>query len=145
MMLFFQQNAAQDNTTDWSKLDASLHSSTFLSTRRTNTCTTFCSLCFESDHTSSSCALAPLMSEGGRSSPPLPTRTYHTNKDQAFRPSQPYPRSPAQFSICQSWNKGKCVKAPHCRFRHICAATPHVLKITRQPIVFSPHQTANIS
>ena len=91
----FRQNAAQDNTTEWSKLDASLHSSTFLSTRRTNT--TFCSLCLESNHTSSRCALAPLMSEGGRSSPPLLTCTYHTNKefhitDEAFHPSQPLPK-----------------------------------------------------
>ena len=136
----YRQNAAQDNTTDWSKLDASLHSSTFLSTRRTNT--TFCSLCFESDHTSSSCALAPLMSEGGRSSPPIPTRTYHTNKgfhipDQAFCPSQPYPRSSAQFPICQSWNKGKCVKAPHCRFRHICATCSEDHKAAN--CVLTPH------
>lgn len=57
----FRQNAATDPSADWLRLDASLHSATFLAFESEGGL--FCHLCYNSDHMASDCALFPLLAD----------------------------------------------------------------------------------
>ena len=104
----------KDPTTEWTKLDSSLHSSTFLAFR-TGT-GTFCPLCFDCDHIQTECALAPY-------SPTLQLTGVAGQYMQPY-PSQSDPGAGMGLPpICISWNRGRCAKAPPaiCNYRHTCA------------------------
>ena len=109
----FRQNAQGDSSVDWSKLDSSLHSSTFLAFQSGPG--TFCPLCFDCDHSQIECALFPLSPVGPQPPPnqlmPVPWPI----------PKPPVGRRPDIPPICVSWNKGRCFRAPApCNYRHIC-------------------------
>ena len=104
----FRQNAAEDPELDWSKLDTSLHSSTFLAQRAEHG--SFCSICFGTDHNNRECAM----------------RSFSTGTPSLQ--SQELSKQKARYSanvvpICIRWNKGACIRKD-CRFRHTCATCP---------------------
>lgn len=106
----FRQNAAEDPTADWSRLDSSLHATTFIADRGSST--HFCRLCCDSDHDPKDCALYQF-SSGNQF---LPSRNSYRERNQRF--------SNSTIPLCLSWNRGNCAKAPNCRYRHVCATCP---------------------
>ena len=109
----FRQNAQGEATVEWSRLDSSLHSSTFLAFQ--SGIGSFCPLCFDSNHSQFDCALSPVAPAG--QSVPFPNRRTWT---QGAR--KPWEERPGSSPLCISWNRGRCYKAPEpCNFRHVCA------------------------
>ncbi len=106
----FRQQASSAVQLEWTKLNSSLFSVTFLtqSGRGKN-----CSLCQESDHASAECALAtPAVAPLGVQGEP---------RERRLTSSQDRPWRPKSDRVCYSWNEGRCSHAPYCRFRHVCA------------------------
>jgi len=109
----FRQQAAVNPSLPWNEINSSLHATTILSYRSGPG--RFCSLCHESDHLMSQCALAHLQ--------PFPPPAHQ----RLLSPSSTSPqnrravRPETLECICSSWNKGRCVFPGTCRFRHICA------------------------
>ena len=101
----FRQQASLSPDCDWSKLNNSLYSVTFMAQQngRGRTCTH----CLETDHTAADCALAPAY---------RPSRQVGRETDRGYR-SQDRERSER---ICYSWNDSRCAM-PYCRYRHVCA------------------------
>ena len=109
--IMFRQQVANDSQADWSKLNGSLYSVTFLAQQNGKGKT--CLHCLETDHNASECALAPAKSF--RST----TRERESRDDQRSGRNRP-DRSEKSTRICYSWNDGRCA-VPYCRFRHACA------------------------
>ena len=107
----FRQQAADDDSVDWTVLDHSLHASTFL--HHGDGPGMFCSLCSGTDHTSSTCAMQAIMiqSTGQKPKPKTPNQRWQTNN---------YTTPPP---VCLNWNRGICFR-PDCRYRHTCATCP---------------------
>lgn len=103
----FRQQAAITPFYDWSKLNNSLYSCTFMAQQngRGHTCT----LCLETDHVAADCALAPAIKQTRQSG-----REY-TQDDRGY-----CVRGDKSEKICYSWNDGRCT-IPYCRYRHVCA------------------------
>ena len=103
----FRQQAAI-SPADWSKLNNSLYSTTFLQQQngRGRTCTH----CMETDHVANECSLAPL--RPFRSSPQARADTVLEAEERGSKGRS--------SKICYSWNDGRCA-IPYCRYRHICA------------------------
>ena len=103
----FRQQATLVPDCDWSKLNNSLYSVTFLAQQNGRGRT--CSHCLETDHTASDCALAP---------------AHRPSRQQFGRESEgSYSRGSQgdrSERICYSWNDGRCAM-PYCRYRHVCA------------------------
>lgn len=76
-----------------------------------------CSHCFDDDHSSQSCALAPF-------STPVPTCLPVTAPPPSSAPKPQ--QKPTSQNICISWNQGACAMPGTCRYRHVCASCPHV-------------------
>ena len=76
----FWQNAANNPDADWTRLDSSLHSSTFLA-QRAEYAGLFCPLCFSTDHSRRDCAMrtfsssSPSQPTSNSTSSPLATRS----------------------------------------------------------------------
>ena len=110
--MMFRQQAASNPKVDWSVLNNSLYSTTFL-VHQTNRGRT-CQFCLETDHTYANCALAPLTSgQKPQREPYSPMRDYNQDDRRVCR-SRPDNRGP-----CFAWNEGRC-SLPYCRYRHIC-------------------------
>jgi hypothetical protein len=99
----FRQQAAIDRSLQWNTLNPGIQSSTI--TGQAPRPNTFCTLCHEVDHTAASCALAYLEPSG----PPSPPTTQRSAKRRT------------SYSICMSWNRGKCTYPGACTFRHVCS------------------------
>ena len=130
----FRENAAVAPTTDWTKLESSLHATTFVANRSSEG--TACHYCSESDHVADDCAAAflkqghckkptetslkptPPRSEEGRGSRWLAkTKSPQTQRLTPY--TAPYRNTPG--NICHSWNYTRCVFPNRCRLQHICA------------------------
>lgn len=101
----------------WNALEPSLQAATILGQRTSGT---FCTLCQESDHVASQCALAPLQQQ-------LQTSHVSTTVSQPPSTSRPPKRPETILRICVAWNKGQCTK-PRCTFRHVCATCQNAHK-----------------
>ncbi len=112
----FRQNAQEDPSVDWTKLDASLHASTFLAMRSAPG--VVCPWCFASDHDQGECALAPLQAPSPAGYPAL--ANYPGPARLMKRAGERIPTMPP---LCISWNKGRCFRSPApCNYRHVCAS-----------------------
>ena len=101
----FRQQATLDPDCDWSRLNNSLYSVTFLAQQNGRGRT--CSHCLETDHASSDCALAPA------------PRQRQSGRDYERGPRHQFDRGERNERICYSWNDGRCAM-PYCRYRHVC-------------------------
>ncbi len=103
----FRQQVAHAPETDWSKLNNTLYSVTFLAqqTGRGKTCLH----CMETDHTGADCAVAPTRSQ-------LPQKAI----SREMVPSDSRGRRSRSSQPCYSWNDGRCT-FPYCRYRHVCS------------------------
>ena len=108
----FRRQLAINPLMNWNALDPSLHAATILGQRSSTG--VFCTLCQETDHSTSQCALAPLQQQLRPSTSPA------SRSLQWPTPYRPLKRPETLMRICVSWNKGSCTR-PHCTFRHICA------------------------
>ena len=100
----FCQQAANNPTTDWSQLNNSLYSVTFLANQ--NGRGRICEHCLETDH-----ALAPYR-------PNRPSvQEFPKEESRSFKQGE---RAESRERVCYSWNDGRC-PLPYCRYRHICA------------------------
>ena len=106
----FRQQASLAPACDWSKLNNSLYSVTFMAQQngRGRTCT----LCLETDHAAVDCALAPAY---------RPNRQGGREFDRNYRGHGDYRgHNERSERICYSWNDSRC-SMPYCRYRHVCA------------------------
>ena len=99
----------------WNVIDPSLHIA-YIASQEHNP-TPPCQHCNESDHPSSSCALAPLIPLTRGSPRDFPPGKGRTTTSRGRRPS-PYTQRPR---LCHSWNKGRCSFPGVCAFTHVCA------------------------
>ena len=111
----FRQQAAFNDKTDWSTLNNTLYSVSFLFHQNGKGC--LCTYCLDADHVSSECALAP----------EKPTQAAGSNswqlKDQ---PKRGYRKGASGHTgpgdqICYAWNDGHHCVLPYCRFKHVCS------------------------
>ena len=106
----FRQQVAISPSVDWSKLNNSLYSMTFLQQQNGQGHT--CVHCMETDHTSQECALAPVR-----------VARYHNLRGESTTEATNEDSRPSKnrsVKVCYSWNDGRCA-VPYCRYRHICA------------------------
>ena len=111
----FRQHAALDPSVQWNELNPSLHASTIMTYRSSNS--QCCGLCHEPDHSAQNCALVGL--QAAPTSPPMP-RAVVGGQSRQGGPVRRTPRPETVERICISWNRGRC-SFPSCSFRHICA------------------------
>lgn len=106
----FHQQAAHNPKVDWSVLNSSLYSTSFLTQQNQRGRT--CQWCLETDHLSVYCALAPINPPGKAS-----RGTQREGYGEDRRPNRG--RSEIR-GACFAWNDGRC-SLPYCRFKHVCA------------------------
>ena len=104
----YRQDAAENNKTDWSKVDAGLHAQCFNGMAKS--AEGWCRYCHSIDHISDSCPVKPM----------------EQSKRRLPNPSTPPPKcwaSPAGPPICKKYNKynGDCNFGSSCKFLHICS------------------------
>lgn len=110
----FRRQLAIDPSIPWNSLQPSLLAATVVSQPGVSQSGLFCSLCRESDHSSSACALSSMQQA-----------TYTTRPSQAMPVGVRPPRRPeSALNICVNWNKGRCRRS-RCTYRHICATCQH--------------------
>ncbi len=109
----FRQQIANYDMVDFSKINQSLYSTTFLAYGNRGQC---CQMCMASDHTQDECALAqaknvsrgrPLLLEPGTRETRLKRWDGRRERGRTRLP-------------CFAWNDGRCIH-PHCKFDHICS------------------------
>ena len=105
----FRQQAASAVDLEWSKVNNSLFSVTFLAQGSGRG--KACKFCQETDHGPDVCALAPRKTSLGE--------TASGEKKPASRDGWSW--RPKAERVCYSWNEGRCVYHPYCRFQHVCA------------------------
>ena len=112
----FRSQAAVDFAIDWSELNPALALSYLQQLpSSTHLPRPLCSLCQEPDHTSTTCALAPLASPS-QHWPPI-------RKSQLPSPKPLQSKLPDGSQLCVSWNQGLCsAPGPVCRYKHICGS-----------------------
>ncbi len=114
----FRQQMTSFDAVDFSKINQSLYSTTFLAQRGRGK---FCSICTASDHGQEECALQPSRAVPTvRMSHPGPSREEY--RPQGFE----LPRKKRRRGACYAWNDGRC-EAENCPFEHACSrcAGPH--------------------
>ena len=102
----FRQQAILTPNCDWSKLNNSLYSVTFLTQQNGRGRT--CPYCLETDHAAADCALAPAHRPGRQQLGRENERSY-SRSSQGDRSER----------ISYSWNDGRCAM-PYCCYRHVC-------------------------
>ena len=105
----FCQQAVSAADLEWSKVNNSLFSVTFLDQGSGRG--KACKFCQETDHEPDVCALAPRKTSLGE--------TAGGEKKPASRDRRSW--CPKAERVCYSWNEGRCVYHPYCQFRHVCA------------------------
>lgn len=113
----FRQQVANKPEADWSVLNSSLYTTSFLANQNGRGRT--CKWCLETDHASTSCALAPPSNEKQQSRP----NSYGRDRDLDSTPfsdrrSARWGRNEVR-GACFAWNEGRC-SLPYCRWRHVC-------------------------
>ena len=112
----FRQRVASLTEVDFSRLNQSLYSTTFLAYGGRGR---FCPSCSMSDHTQEECAL-----HLSRALPVFQLRgeAGHGHRDREWPERLPEPKRQRGASVrpCFSWNDGKCTY-PQCRFDHVCS------------------------
>ena len=110
----FRQQVVGDDSVDWSKLNQSLYTVTFIAQgdckRGRN-----CAICLESDHTEEQCALysSASKSAAGRKEKP-------SSKIGSEGKELPSGRAkPPSKMACFAWNQSQC-RYPACKYRHVC-------------------------
>ena len=110
-LYMFRQQTSLALACDWSKLDNSLYSVTFMAQQngRGQTCT----LCLETDHTAVECALAPVY---------RPNRQVGREFDRNYRGHTDYRgHNERSERICYSWNDSECSVLYYRYHKHVCA------------------------
>ena len=131
----FRENAAITPLTEWTKIEGSLHATTFVANRSGEGI--FCRFCSESDHTAEDCAVGVLKQGLGKKTADTTPRV-SVGRAEESRPgkwtgkgkfpmvqrstpySEPYKGTPGH--ICHSWNHSRCIFPNRCRLQHICAS-----------------------
>lgn len=109
----FRQQMSAIESTDFSKINQSLYTTTFLAYGGWGL---YCSHCLASDHAQEDCALHPQ-----RAVPVVRFRetVQIQREDWKQRYGEP-PRKRSKRGACFAWNDGKCT-IPNCRFEHVCS------------------------
>ena len=102
----FRQQISSLEATDFSKINQSLYSTTFLAYGGRSS---FCSYCLAADHAQEDCALHPQ-----RGVPVVRFKEAGTPRLGDIRRKRP------RRGACFAWNEGKC-SAQYCRFDHVCS------------------------
>ncbi len=111
----FRQQITSLKEVDFSKINQSLYSTTFLAYGGRRQCCTHCML---SDHPTEECALHP-----GRDVPVVQIQDQYSKR--ARRPdgsggSSDHLRRAGRRGACYAYNDGRC-SLPYCRFEHVCS------------------------
>lgn len=107
----FRQQIASLESTDFSKINQGLYSTTFLAYGGRGQ---FCARCMMSDHSQDDCALHP-----SRTLPMVQFRDAMMAGPSRREEVEPR-RKPRSRGACYAFNDGKC-SSPYCRFEHICS------------------------
>ena len=113
--MVFRQHAALDPSIQWNVLHPAIQASTLFGPAScgnqspTTSGGSFCSICWEVDHTAASCALAYLQQ---------PSSTVSTQPARQGSKRQ----AVASHTLCISWNRGRCLFPKSCSFRHVCSS-----------------------
>ena len=109
----FRQQILSLEETDFSKLNQSLYTTTFLAYGGRGQ---FCPCCLSSDHLPEDCALHPQ-----RAVPVVCFRESGASAWDDWRmKSGEWRRKRPRRGACFAWNDGKCV-SPYCQFEHVCS------------------------
>jgi len=107
----FRQQVASFESVDFSKINQSLYSTTFLAYGGRGQC---CTTCMAPDHTREECALHP-----GRAIPVVRVREPATTTETHLRMLEPRKKR-MRRGACYAWNDGKC-SAANCQYEHKCS------------------------
>ena len=107
----FRQQKASAVELEWDRLNTSLFAVTFLVQQGKGTT---CRHCQGTDHGSAECALAPIPAQSSTSQ----SGSFDRRPQRESRAWRPPLR---ERGACFSWNAGRCVHAPYCRFKHVCS------------------------
>lgn len=109
----FRQHATSLETTDFSRINQGLYTTTFLAYGGKGQ---FCQSCMMSDHNHEECALHP--------SRTVPVVRIRESSSGGAREEVRLPRVPERKRVargaCFAWNDGRCT-VPYCRFGHVCS------------------------
>ena len=109
----FRQQISSIEQADFSKINQSLYSTTFLAYGGRSQ---FCPNCMLSDHTQEECALATTSRQG---------RDLIRDRQQRRSPERvrksPEQRRRRKTGACFAWNDGRCSRSPYCPFEHVCS------------------------
>ena len=105
----FRQQITSLEATDFSRINQSLYSTTFLAYGGRGQ---FCVRCMMSDHTQEECALNP--------SRALPVVHWRDPGAGPSRREDFEPRRRGSRGACFAFNDGRCT-SPYCRFEHVCS------------------------
>ena len=108
----FRQQISSIEKADFSKINQSLYSTTFLAYAGRSQ---FCPNCMLSDHTQEECALTPVPRHGRE---PIRERQQRS-PERAVR--SPERRRRQKRGACFAWNDGRCPRVPYCPFDHVCS------------------------
>ena len=111
----FRSQAASDPSRVWADPDTSLVLA-YMARPGSASGPPSCCHCFDVDHHSHSCALAPF------NTPVSAPVSQSVSSPTLKQPTQP---RPASQNVCISWNQGACALPGTCRYRHVCASCPH--------------------
>ena len=110
----FRQQITSFDAVDFSKINQSLYSTTFLAY---GAGAKFCPECMMADHSQEECALHP-----NRSLPVVQMQEVRRGgrEEPRLRPPEGYKRRAGRRGPCFQWNDGRCTH-PYCRFEHVCS------------------------
>ena len=116
----FRQQITSFDAVDFSKINQSLYSTTFLGY---GAGARFYPECMIADHSQEECALHP-----NRALPVVQMQEVRRGRREEPRPrEEPHPRPPDGYKQragrrgpCFQWNDGRCTH-PYCRFEHVCS------------------------
>ena len=131
---YFHQQAVGDDKADWSQLNQSLYTVTFI-TRGERTKGRCCVLCLESNHAEEQCALYT----------PPPKQTYKKPAEKGAsdgRDSGSGRGKGGGRMACFARNQGDC-RFPACKYRHVCVRCSGDHRIAQCPLVRAT-KTANL-
>ena len=108
----FRQQISSIEKADFSKINQSLYSTTFLAYADRSQ---FCPNCMLSDHTQEECALTPCTRQGMDSA-----RGGQRRRSPEHGRKSPEQRRKQRQGACFAWNDGRCARSPYCPFQHVC-------------------------
>ena len=118
--MMFRQQAANNPKVDWSVINNSLYSTTFLGQQNNRGRT--CQWCMETDHTSVNCAMAPTVTAPSRQGRSFQRDVFSDERQLSFK-------RPEARGACFAWNEGRCT-LPYCRYKQYGVALCHTAVIS---------------